>query len=71
MWFGATIAGLRTSPKRHSSVTPVIISAVLPAPTSWASSTAGSWMIRATAATWRGRGRNVSARPGSNRLASS
>ena len=42
----------------------MIISAVFPAPTSWASSTAGSRIIRATAATWCGRGRKVRARPG-------
>jgi hypothetical protein len=48
MWLGTTIAGLRTMPNRRSSIVPVTISAVLPAPTSWNNPTAGSWMIRAT-----------------------
>ena len=48
MWFGTTSAGLRTWPSRRSSVTPMIISAVFPAPTSWASNAAGSLIARAT-----------------------
>ena len=63
--------GLLTSLRRRSSIAPMVISAVFPAPTSWNSPTAGSWMIRATAATWCGRGSKLSARPGSDSDASS
>jgi hypothetical protein len=42
-----------------------------PAPTSWNRPTAGSWMIRATAATWCGRGSKLMTRPGRDSWASS
>ena len=52
-------------PRRRSSIAPMTISAVLPAPTSWASSTDGSETMRATAAVWCSRGVKVTVRPGS------
>ena len=61
MWLGTMIAGLRTRPSRRSSVTPITISAVFPAPTSGASSTAGSGLTRAAAPTRRLRGRDTDA----------
>ena len=52
MWLGTTMAGLWAMPRRRISMMAMIISAVLPAPTGWASKVAGSWSMRATAATW-------------------
>ena len=46
----------------------MIISAVFPAPTSWASSTAGSLIIRATAATWCGAGPERQGQAGQRQL---
>ena len=64
MWFGTTIAGLRISPIRRSSMVPITISAVFPAPTWWNSPTDGSWIIRATAVRWWGSGVKFFASPG-------
>ena len=64
MWLGTTITGLRAIPNRRSSIAPITISAVLPAPTSWKSPTEGSESIRATAARWCGRGVKFFTSPG-------
>ncbi|MFC5123131.1 hypothetical protein ACFPRL_06710 [Pseudoclavibacter helvolus] len=64
MWFGITRTGLSMRPMRRISITPMIISAVLPAPTSWNSPAEGSAIMRATAERWCGRGVKFSASPG-------
>ena len=64
MWFGTTTIGLLAIPRRRSSIAAMTIVAVLPAPTSWASSAEGSARMRATASRWWARGVKVSARPG-------
>lgn len=64
IWLGTAMQGLLISPILLSSVAPTTISSVFPAPTEWNRPTAGSAIIRATAARWCGRSWMVSASPG-------
>ncbi|CAM5374188.1 hypothetical protein SFUMM280S_03482 [Streptomyces fumanus] len=52
MWLGTIRHGLLARPVRRSSIAPAAMVAVLPAPTTWASSAVGSLTIRRIAAFW-------------------
>ena len=64
MWLGTTIHGLVASPSRRSSIAPMRMVPVFPAPTTWSSSTVGSETMRAAALRWYGYGAYFSPRPG-------
>ena len=51
-WVGTTIHGWATTPRRLSSIAAMNMVPVLPAPTTWSSSTVDSAAIRATASRW-------------------